>query len=324
MRIDVLTLFPEMFEGVFGASILGKARDKGIVELSAVNFRQYSLNKHGQVDDTPYGGGGGMVLKPEPIFAAVEDLLRRRESDAEEGTKSSEPGEKAQTEGTGRVRPSASGTEEEALAKLASVPSCAEAESDVPENAGLPAEELNKLAGISTSSRPRIVLLCPQGETFTQKKAEEFAKEEHLIFICGHYEGYDERIRTGLVTDEISIGDYVLTGGELPAMVMIDSTVRLLPGVLGNENSAVTDSFSTGLLEYPHYTRPTEFRGMKVPDILLSGHHANIESWRRRESLRRTLQRRPELLERLELTKQERKWLEELKREEHAAQDLSD
>lgn len=263
MRIDVLTLFPEMFEGVFGASILGKARDKGLVKLSAVNFRDYSTNKHGQVDDTPYGGGGGMVLKPEPIFAAVEDLLSRPE-----------------------------------LAAAAS------------------ASEESLSASAASGSRPRIVLLCPQGETFTQQKAEEFAREDHLIFICGHYEGYDERIRIGLVTDEISIGDYVLTGGELPAMVMIDSTVRLLPGVLGNENSAITDSFSTGLLEYPHYTRPTEFRGMQVPDVLLSGHHAHIEAWRRRESLRRTLQRRPELLDRLTLTKQEQKWLEELKREE--------
>lgn len=278
MRIDVLTLFPEMFDGVFGASILGKAKDKGIVELSAVNFRQYSTSKHGQVDDTPYGGGGGMVLKPEPIFAAVEDLLRKRE--IEGGGVAVDVGEEH------------------------------DLSTNKPEKTELPA--------IESSSRPRIVLLCPQGETFTQKKAEEFAKEDHLIFICGHYEGYDERIRDGLVTDEISIGDYVLTGGELPAMVMIDSTVRLLPGVLGNENSAVTDSFSTGLLEYPHYTRPTEFRGMKVPDILLSGHHANIEAWRRRESLRRTLQRRPELLERLTLTKQELKWLEELKREEAA------
>ncbi|OWR27295.1 tRNA (guanosine(37)-N1)-methyltransferase TrmD [Saccharibacillus sp. O23] len=278
MRIDVLTLFPEMFDGVFGASILGKARDKGIVQLSAVNFRQYSTNKHGQVDDTPYGGGGGMVLKPEPIFDAVEDLLRKRE---------------AETASTEERRPTSE-----------RLPSSEEAER-------LPLDEQQA----SSPARPRIVLLCPQGETFTQKKAEEFAREEHLIFICGHYEGYDERIRTGLVTDEISIGDYVLTGGELPAMVMIDSTVRLLPGVLGNENSAVTDSFSTGLLEYPHYTRPTEYRGMKVPDILLSGHHANIEAWRRRESLRRTLERRPDLLDRMELTKQESKWLEELKRE---------
>ncbi|MFC5649034.1 tRNA (guanosine(37)-N1)-methyltransferase TrmD [Paenibacillus solisilvae] len=240
MRIDVLTLFPEMFDGVFGASILGKARDKGIVGLNAVNFRNYANNKHNTVDDYPYGGGGGMVLKPEPLFAAVEDL-------APDGAKA-----------------------------------------------------------------PRVILMCPQGETFTQSKAEELSKEEHLVFVCGHYEGYDERIREHLVTDEISIGDYVLTGGELPAMTVIDSVVRLLPGVLGNENSAVTDSFSTGLLEYPHYTRPAVFRGWEVPDVLLSGHHANVEAWRREQSLLRTLQRRPELLEQVELTKKERAWLNNL------------
>lgn len=250
MRMDVLTLFPEMFEGVFTSSILGKAQEKGIVSLSAVNFRNYAGNKHGTVDDTPYGGGGGMVLKPDPIFRAVEDLLGRTESEQEHTASAGRP--------------------------------------------------------------PRVILMCPQGETFTQRKAEELAGEEHLIFICGHYEGYDERIREHLVTDELSIGDYVLTGGELPAMVIIDSITRLLPGVLGNELSAVTDSFSTGLLEYPHYTRPVEFRGWKVPDILLSGHHANIEDWRRREALRRTLDRRPDLLERLELSPKERKWLREL------------
>ncbi len=235
-----MTLFPDMFDGVFGASILGKARDKGIVSLNAVNFRDYAGNKHNTVDDYPYGGGGGMVLKPEPLFAAVEDL-------APEGVKS-----------------------------------------------------------------PRVILMCPQGETYTQSKAEELSKEEHLVFVCGHYEGYDERIREHLVTDEISIGDYVLTGGELPAMSVIDSVVRLLPGVLGNENSAVTDSFSTGLLEYPHYTRPAVFRGWEVPDVLLSGHHANVEAWRREQSLLRTLERRPELLDGIELTKKERVWLNNL------------
>ncbi len=244
MKIDVLTLFPEMFEGVFGSSILGKAAAKGIVELNAVNFRHYSTSKHGTVDDTPYGGGGGMVLKPDPIFAAVEDLVSFSAETAIE------------------------------------------------------------------APRPRIILMCPQGETFTQTKAEELSREQHLIFICGHYEGYDERIREYLVTDELSIGDYVLTGGEIPAMTVVDSVVRLLPGVLGNENSAVTDSFSTGLLEYPHYTRPAEFRGMKVPDVLLSGHHANVEKWRREQSLLRTLQRRPDLLEHAELTEAERRWLE--------------
>ncbi|MBH5316667.1 tRNA (guanosine(37)-N1)-methyltransferase TrmD [Paenibacillus sp. GSMTC-2017] len=237
MKIDVLTLFPEMFDGVFGASILGKAKDKGIVSLQAINFRNYSNNKHNTVDDYPYGGGGGMVLKPEPVFAAVEDLQ------------------------------------------------------------------------IDPNKKPRVILMCPQGEQFTQRKAEELAGEEHLVLICGHYEGYDERIRKYLVTDELSVGDYVLTGGEIPAMTVIDSVVRLLPGVLGNETSAVTDSYSTGLLEYPHYTRPAEFRGWTVPDILVSGHHAKIDLWRREQSLLRTLQRRPDLLKDAELTKKERHWL---------------
>ncbi len=261
MKIDVLTLFPEMFTGVFGSSILGKAADKGIVELNAVNFRKYSTSKHGTVDDTPYGGGGGMVLKPDPIFAAVEDLLSSSQLYSEESLEH-------QTE----------------------VPVAIDSQ-------------------VSSSVQPRIILMCPQGETFNQQKAEELSREQHLIFICGHYEGYDERIREHLVTDELSIGDYVLTGGEIPAMTVVDSVVRLLPGVLGNENSAVTDSFSTGLLEYPHYTRPAEFRGMKVPDVLLSGHHANVEKWRREQSLLRTLERRPDLLEQAELTQAERRWL---------------
>jgi tRNA (guanine37-N1)-methyltransferase len=242
MRIDVLTLFPEMFTGVFGASIIGKAREKGIVELNTVNFRDYANNKHNTVDDYPYGGGSGMVLKPEPIFAAVEDLLAPDEP------------------------------------------------------------------------RPRIILMCPQGETFTQRKAEELAKEPRLIFICGHYEGYDERIREHLATDELSIGDYVLTGGELPAMVVIDAVVRLLPGVLGNESSALTDSFQSGLLEYPQYTRPASFRGWDVPEVLLSGHHGKIAEWRRRQSLLRTLRRRPDLLEQADLTPEERRFIEEERR----------
>ncbi|AIQ59255.1 tRNA (guanosine(37)-N1)-methyltransferase TrmD [Paenibacillus borealis] len=253
MRIDVLTLFPEMCEGVFGTSILGKARDKGIVSLNAVNFRDFSGNKHNSVDDTPYGGGGGMVLKPDPIFAAVEHVL------AETGPEAS-PGE----------------------------------------------------AAISPLVKPRIILMCPQGQTYTQQIAEELAQEQHLIFICGHYEGYDERIREHLVTDELSIGDYVLTGGELPALTVIDSIVRLQPGALGNETSAVTDSFSTGLLEYPHYTRPAEFRGWKVPDMLLSGHHANIEVWRREQALQRTLERRPDLLETADLTAKDKQTLKRL------------
>ncbi|WP_040980071.1 tRNA (guanosine(37)-N1)-methyltransferase TrmD [Oceanobacillus jeddahense] len=166
------------------------------------------------------------------------------------------------------------------------------------------------------SSHPRVVLMCPQGEPYTQKKAEELAQEEHLIFICGHYEGYDERIREHLVTDEISIGDYVLTGGELGAMVVVDSVVRLLPEALGNEESAKQDSFSTGLLEYPHYTRPSDFRGMKVPDVLLSGNHANIETWRRKQSLKRTTQRRPDLLENQEMDEADLEMFQEIKNDE--------
>ncbi|AWP36722.1 tRNA (guanosine(37)-N1)-methyltransferase TrmD [Heyndrickxia coagulans] len=238
MKIDILTLFPEMFEGVLGSSILKKAEEKGIVHYHLVNFREYSDNKHKTVDDYPYGGGAGMVLKPQPVFDAIEDRLEGSEK------------------------------------------------------------------------KPRIILLCPQGEPYTQQKAETFAEEEHLIFICGHYEGYDERIRT-LVTDEISIGDYVLTGGELGAMVMIDSIVRLLPGVLGNETSPVTDSFSTGLLEHPHYTRPADFRGMKVPDVLLSGNHRLIEEWREKESLYRTYTRRPDLLRGFPLSEKQKAWLKE-------------
>jgi tRNA (guanine37-N1)-methyltransferase len=252
MKIDVLTLFPAMFDGVFSSSILGKAKDKGLVELNTINFRDFTKDKHNSVDDYPYGGGGGMVLKPEPLFEAVESLT----------------GENQQTR-----------------------------------------------------AKPRVILMCPQGETFTQKKAEELAQESHLIFVCGHYEGYDERIREFLVTDELSIGDYVLTGGELPAMVVIDSVARLLPGVLGNETSAVTDSFSTGLLEYPQYTRPVCFRDMNVPDILLSGHHLNIDTWRRQQSFLRTLERRPDMLEGLELTKEQLKWKQEwVEKQNHNAE----
>jgi len=244
MKIDFLTLFPEMFEGVIHSSILKKAQEKEAVSFQCVNFREYSTNKHSSVDDYPYGGGAGMVLAPQPIFDAVDTLVGQNDT------------------------------------------------------------------------KPRVILMCPQGERFTQRKAEELAKEEHLIFICGHYEGYDERIREHLVTDEISIGDYVLTGGELGSMVVADSVVRLLPGVLGNTTSKIEDSFSTGLLEHPHYTRPAEFRGYKVPDVLLSGNHAHIEEWRKKQSLKRTLERRKDLLESYTLTKQEEKLLAELGKSE--------
>ncbi|ASN05747.1 tRNA (guanosine(37)-N1)-methyltransferase TrmD [Virgibacillus necropolis] len=240
MHIDILTLFPEMIEGVFNSSILKKAQDKNKFSYNLVNFRDYSVNKHKKVDDYPYGGGAGMVLTPQPIFDAVETITKEK------------------------------------------------------------------------SSKPRVILMCPQGEPYNQKKAEELAKEENLVFICGHYEGYDERIRKHLVTDEISIGDYVLTGGELGAMAVIDSVIRLLPDVLGNQESAPEDSFTTGLLEYPHYTRPADFRGLKVPDILLSGDHAKIYNWRRKESLKRTYERRPELINSHTLSEEDNKLLDTL------------
>ncbi|MDX8365042.1 tRNA (guanosine(37)-N1)-methyltransferase TrmD [Cytobacillus sp. IB215665] len=244
MKIDILTLFPEMFEGVFGHSILKKAQDKEAVSLKATNFREYTTNKHGKVDDYPYGGGAGMVLTPQPIFSAIEDLSK----------------------------------------------------------------EIN--------TNPRIILMCPQGEKFNQSKAKELSTEDHIVFICGHYEGYDERIREHLVTDEISIGDFVLTGGELASMVVIDSVVRLLPGVLGNDESAVEESFSMGLLEHPQYTRPANFQDHQVPDVLLSGNHQRISEWRQKESLRRTLLRRPDLLSQADLTPQQEKWLDELKKQQ--------
>ncbi|MDN5709308.1 MAG: tRNA (guanosine(37)-N1)-methyltransferase TrmD [Planococcus sp. (in: firmicutes)] len=241
MNIQVLSLFPPMFEGVFQHSIMKKAQDKGAVTLGVVDIREFADNKR-QVDDYPFGGGAGMVLKPEPVFNAVESIT-------------------------------------------------------------------------NDGKKPRVILMCPQGERFTQKKAEELAREEELVFICGHYEGYDERIREHLVTDEISIGDFVLTGGELAAMTVIDSVVRLLPGVLGNSDSPVRDSFSTGLLEHPHYTRPANFRDMMVPDVLTSGNHAKIEDWREEQGLKRTFERRPDLLDHVELSDKQKNILARLQAE---------
>lgn len=240
MNINVLSLFPAMFEGVFNQSIMKKAQEKDAVALNVMDFREFADNKR-QVDDYPFGGGAGMVLKPEPIFNAVESLTKEK--------------------------------------------------------------------------TPRVILMCPQGERFTQEKAEELSREKELVFICGHYEGYDERIREHLVTDEISIGDFVLTGGELAAMTVIDSIVRLLPGVLGNADSPVRDSFSTGMLEHPQYTRPADFRGWKVPDVLTSGNHARVDKWREEQTLKRTLERRPDLLEKITLTVPQKKILNELKKQ---------
>lgn len=244
MRIDVLTLFPRMFEGPLTESILGKAIEKKLLEVKVTNFRDFSDNKHQNVDDYPYGGGAGMLLKVQPIDEGLQNI---------------------------------------------------EAE--------------------SPDTKKRVILLDPAGKKFDQKMAEEFSEEEHLVFICGHYEGYDERIRT-YITDEVSLGDYVLTGGELGAMVMIDATVRLLPDVLGNNESAITDSHSTGLLEHPQYTRPADYKGMEVPEVIRNGNHKLIAEWQLKESLRRTYQRRPEMLDNLEMTPEMIKLLAEVKREE--------
>ncbi|NGP44147.1 tRNA (guanosine(37)-N1)-methyltransferase TrmD [Bacillaceae bacterium SIJ1] len=239
MRIDVLTLFPEMFSGVLNTSMLKKAQDQERVSYHVTDFRTYADNKHQSVDDAPYGGGAGMLLTPQPLFDAVDAIKT------------------------------------------------------------------------SSSSQPHVVLLCPQGTTFSQAKAHELAEKDHLLFLCGHYEGYDERIREALVDEEISIGDYILTGGELGAMVVIDAVTRLLPGTLGNAVSAKTDSFSDGRLEHPHYTRPASFRGLDVPEVLLSGNHERIAEWRRRESFMRTLERRPDLLNTYPPTEEETQWLNE-------------
>lgn len=224
MRYHILTLFPEMVMQGLHASIIGRAADRGVISLEAVNIRDYADNAYGKVDDYPYGGGAGMVMQAEPIYRAYRAVADRLER------------------------------------------------------------------------TPRVLHMTPQGQVFTQRMAEEFAGEEDLIFLCGHYEGIDERVLEEIVTDHVSIGDYVLTGGELPAMVMIDAISRMIPGVLNNQGSAMSDSFQDGLLEYPQYSRPRKWRGREVPEILLSGHHANVEKWRHEQSLLRTRERRPDLL----------------------------
>lgn len=245
MRIEIFTLFPAMFDGYLQESILKRAQAANLIAVGLHNIRDYTSDKHHVTDDTPYGGGGGMIMKPEPIFAAVETILQLQ---------------------TSNFKP------------------------QIP-----------------------IILLSPTGRLFTQDVARELAAHERIALICGRYEGVDERVREHLATDEISIGDYVLTGGELPAMIMIDAVARHLPGVLGAENAVEEDSHAAGLLEGPHYTRPPEFRGWPVPEILQSGDHAKIARWRREQSLRRTWQLRPDLLEKAELSEEDKKVLETLK-----------
>ncbi len=244
MRFDILTLFPEMFDSPLNHSILKRAREQGLISVTVHNIRDYATDKHRMTDDTPYGGGGGMVMKPEPIFEAVEAIL---------------------TGDPGRQGP--------------------------------------------------VILLSPQGRLFTQEVAHELAAHSRILLVCGRYEGVDERVREFLVDDEISVGDYVLTGGEIPAMVIVDAVSRLVAGVLGDPAATLKDSHARGLLEYPQYTRPAIFRGHAVPEALLSGNHGEIALWRRRQGLRRTYERRPDLLQKAELTDEDLDYLESLRPE---------
>jgi len=242
--IDILTLFPQMFDSLLGFGIFKRAIDRKLVSVNLHNIRDYTHDKHHTVDDYAYGGGAGMVLKPEPIFEAVESIISHKQG-----------------------------------------------ASEVP-----------------------VILLTPQGRLFCQQIAHELSGYSHMILVCGHYEGVDERVRQHLATDEVSIGDYVLSGGELAAMVVVDAVVRLLPGVLGSEASPLDDSHTTGLLEYPQYTRPAEYRGWSVPEVLLSGDHAQIARWRREQGIIRTLERRPELLDKANLSGQERELVDRLRK----------
>ena len=246
MNYHILTLFPEMVMDGLNTSIIGRAVEKGLISIEAINIRDYSKDKHNHVDDAPYGGGAGMVMQPGPVCDSYEDLCRK------------------------------------------------------------------------IGKRPRVLYMTPQGQTFNQSIAEELAKEEDLVFLCGHYEGIDERALELIVTDYLSVGDYVLTGGELPAMVMIDCISRLVPGVLNNDVSAEIESFHDNLLEYPQYARPEVYEGKKVPEVLLSGHHKNIETWRRQQSIKRTLERRPDLLADANLSKKEKQYLAELLAEQES------
>ncbi len=241
MDFHIMTIFPDMVKDALNTSIMARAQAKGYISVNAVDIRDYTLDKHGKVDDYPYGGGAGMVMQAQPVYDAFMAIRKK------------------------------------------------------------------------CKGKPRVIYVTPQGATFNQDMAEELSKERELVFLCGHYEGIDERVLEEIVTDNISIGDYVLTGGELPAMVMIDTIARLIPGVLNNDVSAEFESFNDNLLEYPQYSRPEEWNGRKVPDILLSGHHANVEKWRREQSIIRTYERRPDLLDKASLTDKERAFLEEIR-----------
>jgi tRNA (guanine37-N1)-methyltransferase len=244
MRFDIISIFPELFREVFEFGIIRRAIEAGLIDIAVHDLRDFTYGRHRQTDDRPFGGGAGMVMKPEPLFRAVEFITHGR----------------------------------------------------------------NPLSSA-------VVLLSPQGKLFDQETARRFSALDHLTLICGRYEGVDERVVENLITEEISIGDYVLSGGEIPAMVVVDAVTRLIPGALGCEQSAEAESFSRGLLDYPHYTRPAEYRGMKVPDVLTSGHHAEVEKWRRRKAVEKTLRRRADLIDRHGFDEQERREIEEIRKE---------
>ena len=288
MNFHILTLFPEMVENGVKTSIIGRAVAGGLLSIEAVNIRDFAFNKHQSVDDYPYGGGAGMLMQAEPVYLAYKDIEERIQKRIQNAKM-----QNAETE------------EQDAEVKV--------------QNAGIQDAET-----VSPDKKLRVVYLSPQGKTFDQKMAEELAEEEDLVLLCGHYEGIDERVLEEIVTDYVSIGDYVLTGGELPAMVMVDTISRLVPGVLHNDVSAEFESFQDNLLEYPQYSRPEEWHGKKVPPVLLSGHHANIEKWRREQSILRTYERRPDLLEKSSLTWKEKKWLEETVKEKTVHEEPED
>ena len=241
MKFDIVTIFPRMIDAGLEEGVVGRARERGLLDIAVHNLRDFTTDRHHVVDDVPFGGGPGMVMKPEPLFTAMDAIVARR----------GQPG--------------------------------------------------------------AVVLLTPAGRAFSQREAKRFAAVGHVVVLCGRYEGIDERVRERWATDEVSIGDYVLSGGELPALVIIDAVARLVPGVVGDEQSVEGDSFERGLLDYPHYTRPAEFAGMRVPEVLTSGHHGEIRRWRRQQALKRTFERRPDLVETAVLDDEERGWLREWK-----------
>jgi len=256
MQFDVLTLFPEMFN-ILNESIIGRAKEKGLISVNLINIRDFSKNKHKKVDDTPYGGGAGMVIQPDVVYDAYKSVISNIK--------------------------------------------------DVRNVTNL--KKIEKTENVEKLTRTRVIYMSPQGKKLNQQKVEELSKQEHLILLCGHYEGIDQRVLDSIVDEEISIGDYVLTGGELPAMVLIDSVSRYVEGVL-KDGSTTEESFSQGLLEYPQYTRPEVFEGQQVPEVLRSGNHQMIDKWRREQSLKRTLEKRPDLLEKVDLSDEDKKILE--------------